>query len=43
VIETINIIDGIDAGLIMINKDGGEVPEIIDSEEEIWTSKTDPE
>jgi hypothetical protein len=43
IIETINIINGIDAGLIMINKDGGEVPEIIDSEEEIWISKTDPE
>lgn len=43
VIETINIIDGIDAGLIMINKDGGQVPDIVDSEEEIWVSKTDPE
>lgn len=43
IIETINIIEGIDAGLVMINKDGGQVPDIIDPEEEIWTSKTDPE
>jgi len=43
VIETINIIDGIDAGLIMINKDNGQVPDIVDAEEEIWVSKTDPE
>jgi hypothetical protein len=43
VIEAINIVEGIDAGLIMINQDNGEVPEIIDSEEEIWVAKTDPE
>jgi hypothetical protein len=43
VIEAINIVEGIDAGLIMINQDNGEVPEIIDSEEEMWVAKTDPE
>ena len=43
VIEAVNIVEGIDAGLIMINQDNGEVPEIIDSEEETWVAKTDPE
>lgn len=43
IIESINIIEGIDAGLIIINKDGGEVPEIIDPQEESWVAKNDPE
>lgn len=43
VIETINIINGIEAGLIMINENDGEVPEIIDEEKDTWVAKTDPE
>lgn len=43
VIEAINIVEGIDAGLIIINKDNGEVPEIIDREQDSWVAKTDPE
>jgi hypothetical protein len=43
VIETINIVDGIDAGLIMVNENDGEVPEIIDQDQDSWVAKTDPE
>jgi hypothetical protein len=43
VIEAINIVDGIDAGLIIINKDDGEVPDIIDPTQDSWVAKTDPE
>lgn len=43
VIETINIVEGIDAGLIMVNEDNGEVPEIIDKDQDSWVAKTDPE
>lgn len=43
VIEAINIVEGIDAGLVIINKDNGEVPEIIDREQDSWVAKTDPE
>jgi hypothetical protein len=43
VIETINIVNGIDAGLIMVNENDGEVPEIIDQDQDSWVAKTDPE
>jgi hypothetical protein len=43
VIEAINIVEGIDAGLIIINKDDGEVPDIIDPTQDSWVAKTDPE
>jgi len=43
IIESVNIINGIEAGLILINKEDGEVPEIINLEEETWAAKIDPE
>jgi hypothetical protein len=43
IIESINVINGVEAGLILINEENGEVPEIIDLKEETWGAKTDPE
>lgn len=47
IIETINVVDntfGIyTAGLVIVGKDGAEVPEIVDAEEETWVAETDPE
>ncbi len=45
IIESVKISDfeGNDSGLVIINEDGGEVPEIIDTENESWSAKNDPE
>lgn len=45
IIESVIISDfqGDSSGLVIINEDGGQVPEIIDTENEIWSAKNDPE
>lgn len=47
IIEGVNITDfeaeGVSAGLIIINGDGGEIPEIIDEENDIWVGRDSKE
>ena len=40
---SLNMSDATGGGIVFVNKDNGEVPEIIDPDDENWVAKTDPE